>query len=171
MDQNSAYINVEWIGKTLDTNQHTFQHEELRMLPLKYGDSIQVLQRALTNIYDYAVDDLLKLILDALDEYRNKIKEKGNADSMEEPQTEAEPRAPPSPPLPPRSKRARGAAAMGQTATQSFSVVSLLEINGRNRICLDILKCTFRQPLSQYIVMDMAEYFLSLNIRSFKIGM
>lgn len=33
MDQNSAYINVEWIGKTSDTNQHTFHHEELRMLP------------------------------------------------------------------------------------------------------------------------------------------
>lgn len=119
MDQNSAYINVEWIGKTSDTIQHTFHHEELRMLPLKYGDSIQVLQRALKNIYDYAVDDLLKLILDALDEYRNKIKEKGSEDSMEKPQTEAEPRAPPSPPQPPRSKRARGAAAMRQTRTQS----------------------------------------------------
>ncbi|KAL8779833.1 MAG: hypothetical protein Q9213_006748 [Squamulea squamosa] len=119
-DQNSAYINVEWIGTTSDTGQHTFHHEELRMLPLEYGDSIQVLQRALKNIYDYAVDDLLKLILDALDEYRNKIKTNNNADSMEKPHTEAEPRAPPSPPQPPRRKRARAAAAaMGQTATQS----------------------------------------------------
>ncbi|KAI4283056.1 MAG: hypothetical protein L6R38_002453 [Xanthoria sp. 2 TBL-2021] len=119
MDQNSAYINVEWIGKTSDTNQHAFHLEELRMLPLKYGDSIQVLQRALKNIHDYAADDLLKLILHALDEYRNKIKKESNPGSVEKPQTEAEPRAPPSPPPPPRSKRARGAAAIGKTTPQS----------------------------------------------------
>ena len=119
MDQSSAYINVEWIGKTSDTNQHTFHLEELRMLPLKYGDSIQVLQRALKNIYDYAANDILKLILDALDEYRNKIEKEKKPDSVERPQTEAEPHTPPSPSQPPRSKKARGAAASGETTTQS----------------------------------------------------
>ena len=119
MDQNSAYINVQWVGKTSDTNQHAFHLEELRMLPLKYGDSIQVLQRALKNIYDYAADDLLKLVLRALDEYRNKIKQGSNPDSVEKPQNEVEPRAPPSPPQQPRSKKARGAAAIGKPTMQS----------------------------------------------------
>lgn len=118
MDQSSAYINVEWIGKTSDTNQHTFHLEELRMLPLKYGDSIQVLQRALKNIYEYAANDILKLILDALDDYRSKIEKERNPGLAATPQTEAESRAPPSPPQPPRNKRARGAAASGKTATQ-----------------------------------------------------
>lgn len=89
------------------------------MLPLKYGDSIQVLQRALKNIYDYAADDLLKLVLRALDEYRNKIKQESNSNSVEKPQTEAESRAPPSPPQPPQSKRARGTAVIGKASMQS----------------------------------------------------
>lgn len=122
MDQNSAYINVEWIGKTSDTNQHAFHLEELRMLPLKYGDSIQVLQRALKNIHDYATTDLLKLIHDALDEYRNKIQKASNPDLAEKTQTETESRAPPSPPQPPRSKRVRGEAAIVKGTSQSKQV-------------------------------------------------
>ena len=43
MDQNSAYIKVKWIDKTPNTNQNTFHLEKLRLLPLRYGDSIQVL--------------------------------------------------------------------------------------------------------------------------------
>ncbi|KAL8767580.1 MAG: hypothetical protein Q9209_005952 [Squamulea sp. 1 TL-2023] len=96
--------------QTADTNQYTFHHEELRMLPLKYGDCIQVLQGALKNIYDYAVGDHLKLIFDALDEYRDKIITKDNADTMKKPQTEAEPRAPP---LPPRRKKGEGSGGDG----------------------------------------------------------
>lgn len=119
MDQNSAYINVQWVGKTSDTNQHAFHLEELRMLPLKYGDSIQVLQRALKNIYDYATDDLLKLVLHALDKYRNKIKQESNPGSVEKPRTEAEPRAPPSPPQPPCNKRAKRAATSSRPPVQS----------------------------------------------------
>ncbi|KAI4235454.1 MAG: hypothetical protein LQ349_003162 [Xanthoria aureola] len=76
MDQNSAYINMHWMGKMSNTNEHTFHLEELRMLPLRYGDSIQVLQRALKNIHDYAAGDLLKIIIDALDEYRNEQDER-----------------------------------------------------------------------------------------------
>lgn len=110
MDQNSAYINMHWIGKTSDTNEHTFHLEELRMLPLRYNDSIQVLQRALKNIHEYAAGDLLKIIVDALDEYRNNKMKRGNTDSMGKRQAEAEPHAPPSPPKPPRSKKTRRAA-------------------------------------------------------------
>lgn len=95
MDQNSACINMEWIWKTPDTNQHTFHLEELRMLPLRYGDSIQILQRALKNIHDYAVNDLLKLVVDALDEYRTKIIKQKNADSVDKQRAEAELHAPP----------------------------------------------------------------------------
>ncbi|KAI4247158.1 MAG: hypothetical protein LQ352_006209 [Teloschistes flavicans] len=67
---------------------------------------IQVLQRALKNIHDYAAEDLLKFIVDALDEYRdNKIKG-GNAKR----QAEAEPHTPPSLPKLPQNKRTRRAA-------------------------------------------------------------
>lgn len=34
MDQNIAYVNMVWVGKTPDTNQHSFHLEELRILPL-----------------------------------------------------------------------------------------------------------------------------------------
>ena len=83
MDQTVAHINMHWIGKTSDTNEYTFHLRKLRVLPLQYDDSIRVLQRALKNIQDYAAGDLLKIIVDALDEYRsNKMKE-GDKDSME----------------------------------------------------------------------------------------
>ena len=107
MDQNSACINMHWIGKKSDTNEHTFHLKELRMLPLRYGDSIQVLQRALKNIHDYAVDHLLKLIVDALDEYRINKTKGGSTDSVEKRHAETELHAPPSPSQPPRSKRTR----------------------------------------------------------------
>ena len=110
MDQNSAFINMHWIGKTSDTNEHTFHLEELKMLPLRYDDSIQVLRRALKNINDYAAGDLLKMIVDALDEYRNNKMKGRNTDLMEKRQAEAELQAPPSPPRPPRSKKTRRAA-------------------------------------------------------------
>ena len=109
MDQNSAYINVNWINKTPDTDQHTFHLEELRLLPLKYGDSIQVLQRALKNIHDYATDELLKLIRDALDEYRNKRIKKRSKASEEKPQAMARLHTPPSPQPPSRTKKLRAA--------------------------------------------------------------
>ena len=107
MDQNSAYINMHWIGKMSDTNEHTFHLEELKMLPLRYDDSIQVLQRALKNIHDYAAGDLLKLIIDTLDEYRNNKMKVGNVELIEKQQAVTEPRAPPSLPKPHRSKRTR----------------------------------------------------------------
>ena len=115
MDQNNAYINVQWIGKTSDTNQHTFNLDELTILPLRYGDSIRVLQRALKNIFDYGADECLRLILDALDEFRKSIIAQRNAESAEKTQAQAEPRAPPSPPqrAPPR-KKAKGMAAAGK---------------------------------------------------------
>ena len=118
MDQNSAYINMHWIGKTSDTNEHTFHLEELRMLPLRYDDSIQVLQRALKNIHEYAAGDLLKIIIHALDEYRNNKMKGGNTDVMKKPQVETELHEPPSPPKPPRSKKTRRAAP--QTATEAI---------------------------------------------------
>ena len=115
MDQNIACVNVHWIGKKLDTNEHTFHLEELRMLPLKYDDSIQVLQRAIKNIFDYAVDPRLKLVLDALDEYRKRIIAQRDAEPAEKTQAEVEPHAPPSPPQPPApSKKVKGAAAAGE---------------------------------------------------------
>ena len=114
MDQNSAYINMHWIGKMSNTNEHTFHLEELRMLPLRYDDSIQVLQRALKNIHEYAARDILKIIIDALDEYRNNKTKGGNTEKR---QAEAEIHAPPSPPKPPRSKKTRRAAP--QTATET----------------------------------------------------
>lgn len=117
MDQNSAYINMEWVGKTPDTNQYSFHLEELRMLPLRYGDSIQVLRRALKNIYDYALDERLKLILDALDKYRDDIIKQKNADSVEKSQAEEELHAPPSPSQPRRSKKARGPASETRVET------------------------------------------------------
>ena len=117
IDQNSAYINMHWIGKMSDTNEHTFHLEELRMLPLRYDDSIQVLQRALKNIHDYAAEDLLKLIVDALDEYRNKKTKGGNMDLVEKGQAEAELHAPPSPPKPPQSKKTRRAAPKARKKT------------------------------------------------------
>lgn len=115
MDQNIACVNVHWIGKNSDTNQYTFHLEELRMLPLRYDDSIQVLQRAIKNILDYAADPRLKLILDALDEHRKKIIAQRNAEPVEKTRGEVEPRAPPSPPPPPPpSKKVKGTAAPGK---------------------------------------------------------
>ncbi|MCJ1424262.1 hypothetical protein MMC29_002149 [Sticta canariensis] len=115
MDQNSACINVEWIGKPPDTNEYTYHLEELKMLSLRYDDSVQVLQRALKNIHGWAAEDLLKLLVNALNEYRNKDEKKKNADPVEKPQVEKELHAPPSPPKPPRSKRARGLKAHKET--------------------------------------------------------
>ncbi|KAL8730398.1 MAG: hypothetical protein Q9181_004674, partial [Wetmoreana brouardii] len=112
MDQEFAGVNAHWIGKNLDTNQHTFHLEELKMLTLKYDDGIHVLQRAIKNIHDYARGPHMKPILDALDEYRRKIITQRVAESAEKTRDEMEPRAPPSPPQPPpRSKKAKGTAA------------------------------------------------------------
>ena len=109
MDQTVACLNVHWIGKKPDTNQHTFHLEELKMLPLKYDDSVQVLQRAVKNIFDYAADSRLKLVLDALDGYRERVVAQNNA------QGEVESHAPPSPPQPAlRSKKVKGTAAAGR---------------------------------------------------------
>lgn len=109
MDQEFAGVNAHWIGKNLDTNQYTFNLEELKMLPLKYDDSIQVLQRAIKNIFDYAADPHLKPILEALDDHRKKIIAHRAAESVEK---TVEPRAPPSPPQPPPpNKKVKGMAA------------------------------------------------------------
>ncbi|KAL8628759.1 hypothetical protein Q9189_005533 [Teloschistes chrysophthalmus] len=110
MDLKSAQINVHWIEKTPKKNEYTFHLEELTMLPLGDGDSIQVLRRALKNIQDYAIEHLLPLIVDALDEYGNNWTKEREKD-MAKQQADAEPPAPPSPPKPPRSKRTRSAAA------------------------------------------------------------
>ena len=109
MDQNVAYLNVHWIGRASDTNEHTFHLEELKILPLRYDDNIRVLQRALKNILDYAADHLLKLIVDALDKYRIKRTNGGKTEPMGRQQVETEVHVPPSPPKPPRSKRTRQA--------------------------------------------------------------
>lgn len=124
MDQNNASINVEWMGKTLDTNEYTYHFEELRMLSLRYGDSIQVLQRALKNIHGWASKDLLELIVNALNEYRNKNKEKKSPGPVEKPQVEEEFHAPPSPPTPPRSKRAKGATSKAHKETTKLRMRS-----------------------------------------------
>ncbi|KAF7505157.1 hypothetical protein GJ744_001223 [Endocarpon pusillum] len=110
IDQEFAGVNVHWIGKNPNTNQHTFHLEELKMLPLKYDDSIQDLQRAIKNIFDYAADPRLKLILDALDVYREKIIAQRAAESVERTQGEVEPRVPPSPPR----KKVKGTVAAGK---------------------------------------------------------
>ena len=117
MDQNIAYVNMVWVGKTLDTNQHSFHLEELKILPLQYDDSIRVLIRALKNIQDYAVNTVLERVVNALDAYRNNMIIKKNSDSVEKPQAGAKSRAPPSPPRPPQSKRARGAALKARKET------------------------------------------------------
>ncbi|KAI4102016.1 MAG: hypothetical protein L6R37_004628 [Teloschistes peruensis] len=109
IDQRSAQINVHWIGKTPKRDQYTFHLEELIILPLYYGDSIQVLRRALKNIQDYAAEKILPLISDALDVYRHNMTNERDKD-MEKRQADAEPRAPPSPPKPHPSKSTRRAA-------------------------------------------------------------
>lgn len=113
MDQEFAGVNAHWIDKNPDTNQRTFYLEELKMLPLKYDDSIQVLQRAIKNIFDYAAGPHLKPILDALDEHRKKILAQRAAESVQKTGGEVDPHAPPSPPQPP-TKRVKGKAAPGK---------------------------------------------------------
>lgn len=110
MDQNIAYVNVEWVDKTPDTDQYSFHLEELSVLPLRYSDSIRVLRRVLKNIYDYALDERLKFILDLLDKYRDDFTRQKNMDSEETLQAEVELHAPPTPPRPRQSKKARDAA-------------------------------------------------------------
>ena len=110
MDQNIACVNVEWVDKTPDTDQYSFHLEELSVLPLRYGDSIRVLRRVLKNIYDYALDERLKFILDLLDMYRDDITRQKDMDSEETLQAEVELHAPPTPPRPRKSKKARSAA-------------------------------------------------------------
>ncbi len=80
MDQEFAGVNVHWIGQNPVTKQHTFHLEELDALPLKYRDNIQVLQRAIKNIFDHGTGTHLKLIAGALDEYRKKIMAQRAAD-------------------------------------------------------------------------------------------
>ncbi len=112
MDQERAGINAHWIGKNPQTDQHTFHLEELKMLPLKYDDSVQVLQGAIKNIFDYAADLHLKPILDALDEYRRKIIAQRNADSVEKTLGNVQSGVLPSSLRPPRlSKRVKRASA------------------------------------------------------------
>ncbi|KAL9037569.1 MAG: hypothetical protein Q9214_005645 [Letrouitia sp. 1 TL-2023] len=123
IDQNIAYVNMVWVGKTPDTNQHSFHLEELRILPLQYDNSIRVLIRALKNIQDYAANTILKRVVDALDVYRNNIIKK-NADLVEKPQIGAGSHAPPSPPRPPQSKRARGAASKARKETTKLPTQS-----------------------------------------------
>ncbi|MCJ1425972.1 hypothetical protein MMC29_003873 [Sticta canariensis] len=117
MDQEFAGVNAHWIGKNPDTNQYTFNLEELKMLPLKYDDSIQVLQRAIKNIFDYAADPHLKPILDALDEHRKA------AESVEKTQDEVELRAPLSSPQPPppnkKVKRMAAPSRIGHVASKA----------------------------------------------------
>lgn len=109
MDQEFAGVNAHWIGKRPDTNQYTFHLEELKMLPLKYDDSIHVLQRAIKNIFDYAAGPRLEPILEALDEYRKNIIAQKAAESVEKTRDQVEPRTPPSPALPPPpSKKIKG---------------------------------------------------------------
>lgn len=121
MDQNVAYVNMVWVGKTPDTNQHSFHLEELKILPLQYDDSIRVLIRALKNMQDYAANIVLKRVVDALDVYRNNIIKMKNA--AEKPQIGAESHAPPSP-RPPQSKRARGAASKARKETTELRTQS-----------------------------------------------
>lgn len=64
----SASEDSEGSDENFDTNQHTFHLEELKMLTLKYDDSIHVLQRTIKNIHDCARGPHLESILDALDE-------------------------------------------------------------------------------------------------------
>ncbi|KAF2795088.1 hypothetical protein K505DRAFT_374195 [Melanomma pulvis-pyrius CBS 109.77] len=107
MDHESACLNAHWIGKCPDTNQHTFHLEELKALPLRYNDNIHVLQRAIKNIFDYAVGPRLKPILDALDEYSKNMTAQRTAESSEETRNQVELHVPPSPaqPPPPRKKK------------------------------------------------------------------
>jgi hypothetical protein len=117
IDQNCASINVEWVDKTLDTDQYAFHLQELRMLPIRYGDSIQLLHRALKNIYEYSLNERLKLILDALDIYRDDVTKSKNANLVENSQAEAELHTPLSPPRPPPTKKARGATSKARDET------------------------------------------------------
>lgn len=64
-----ACLNIHWVSKSPATNQLNFHLEELELLPLKYADSIPTLQRAIKNIFDFATDQVLKVIHDALDRY------------------------------------------------------------------------------------------------------
>ncbi|KAL8908300.1 MAG: hypothetical protein Q9171_005508 [Xanthocarpia ochracea] len=112
MDQQFAGVNAHWTGKNPHTDQHTFHLEELKWLPLKYDDSVQVLQRAIENTFDDATDPHLKPILDALDEYRRKIIAQRNADSAGKTLGNVQPGVPPPSPPPPRlSKRVKRASA------------------------------------------------------------
>lgn len=114
MDQEFAGVNAQWIGKNLDMNQHTFHLEKLKMLTLKYDNSIHVLQCAIKNIHDYASGPHMKPILDALDEYRRGIIIQRAAESTEKIRDKMAPRARPSPSQPPpRSKKAKGTATAG----------------------------------------------------------
>lgn len=133
MDQEFAGVNAHWIGKNLDTNQRTFHLEELKMLPLKYDDSIQVLQRAIKNIFDYAAGPHLKPILDALDEYREEIVAQRAAESVKKTHGEVELYAPPSPPQPPPpSKKIKRKGAPGKNGRAACK--AQVEATGR-RTC------------------------------------
>lgn len=94
MDQNFVSLNVHWIGTKSDTNQFSYNLEEVSMYILKYGDGIQHLKDAIKNICDHFANEPLKAIKTGLAEYREKLVARRDAESAERTQHGVESRRP-----------------------------------------------------------------------------
>ncbi|KAL7919363.1 hypothetical protein ACQKWADRAFT_315710 [Trichoderma austrokoningii] len=70
MDQNILSLNVHWMGARPDTDQLSYNLEEVSMYFLKYGDGMQRLKDAIKNICDHFADKPLKDIRTSLARYR-----------------------------------------------------------------------------------------------------
>ena len=66
MDQRLVCLNLHWIANQADTNQRSFNLNEISVYPLKQRDRINTIRSAVNNIYDHFSDTHLELILDAL---------------------------------------------------------------------------------------------------------
>ncbi|TAQ83324.1 hypothetical protein B7494_g8352 [Chlorociboria aeruginascens] len=94
MDQDVLSLNVHWIGARSDTDQFSYNLEEVSMYLLKYGTGIQDLENAIKNIFDHFTNKALKDIHTGLAEYRKKIIAYREAEAVESTQDGVESRVP-----------------------------------------------------------------------------
>lgn len=127
MDQSVLSLNVHWIGNKPDTNQISYNLDEVSICLLKYRDSIQDLKDAIKNICDHFANEPLKEIHTGLAEYRKKLIASRDAESAERTQDGVEFRAPrerprgDKTPRPP-SKKAKQKAAAGKKGRVAHEV-------------------------------------------------
>jgi len=73
MDHELARINVHWLSAPTEGGRHSFHVEGLSQHLINDAHGIRVVVRAVKNILDYASDERLRKLCEALDAYRKRV--------------------------------------------------------------------------------------------------